>query len=136
MKRSSKILLLIVMIAISLSVFSLFAFAEDGEDTKNPIVDTYINGDDHLIIVLEDGTEYDLGENVPVDDKEVSGIDISINYPRFVNSLQYMWKGMLCIFIVIGAIIVVIYALNKVVNYAVDSIENKKKASTDKSAND
>lgn len=101
MKRSSKILLLIVMIALSLSVFSLFAFAEDGAEN---------NGS--------------------------SGIGVSIDFQRFVNSLQYMWKGMLCIFIVIGVIILVVYALNKVVNYAVDSIENKKKANDDKSVND
>ena len=33
---------------------------------------------------------------------------------RFFYSLQYMWKGMLCIFIVIGVIILVTVAMNKI----------------------
>ena len=35
---------------------------------------------------------------------------------RFLFSLQYMWKGMLCIFIVIGVLILSIYGLNKATN--------------------
>ena len=31
-------------------------------------------------------------------------------------SLQYMWKGMLCIFIVIGVIILFIFGMNKFMN--------------------
>jgi len=42
---------------------------------------------------------------------------------RFVGNLRYMGEGMLCIFIVIGAIILSIYAMNKITN----SIESKKK---------
>ena len=42
---------------------------------------------------------------------------------RFLNSLQYMWKGMLCIFIVIGVIILVTALMNRVCNKA----EEKKK---------
>ena len=33
---------------------------------------------------------------------------------RFVGNLRYVGEGMLCIFIVIGAIILSIYAMNKV----------------------
>ena len=36
----------------------------------------------------------------------------NIDFSRFLASLQYMWKGMLCIFIVIGVIILSVYALN------------------------
>ena len=36
----------------------------------------------------------------------------NIDFSRFFESLQYMWKGMLCIFIVIGVIILSVYALN------------------------
>ena len=36
----------------------------------------------------------------------------NIDMNRFFASLQYMWKGMLCIFIVIGVIILSVYALN------------------------
>lgn len=36
----------------------------------------------------------------------------NIDWSRFLNSLQYMWKGMLCILIVIGVIICAVYALN------------------------
>ena len=33
---------------------------------------------------------------------------------RFLSSLQYMWQGMLCIFIVIGVIILATVAMNKI----------------------
>ena len=33
---------------------------------------------------------------------------------RFVSSLQYMWKGMLAIFIVIGVIILVTVLMNSI----------------------
>ena len=38
---------------------------------------------------------------------------IDFNFDRFLFSLQYMWKGMLCIFIVIGVLILSIRGLNK-----------------------
>ena len=41
---------------------------------------------------------------------------MKINFDRFMYSLQYMYKGMLCIFIVIGVLILSIYGLNKVSN--------------------
>lgn len=31
---------------------------------------------------------------------------------RFVSSLQYMWQGMLCIFVVIGVIILTVYIIS------------------------
>lgn len=34
------------------------------------------------------------------------------NFDRFLFSLQYMWKGMLCIFVVIAVIIGSIYLMN------------------------
>ena len=40
----------------------------------------------------------------------------SLNVDRFLFSLQYMWKGMLCIFIVIGIIILSINVMNAVTN--------------------
>ena len=38
----------------------------------------------------------------------------NINLDRFLFSLQYMWKGMLCIFVVIGVIILSVYLLNTI----------------------
>ena len=40
----------------------------------------------------------------------------SLNVDRFLFSLQYMWKGMLCIFIVIGIIILSINLMNSFAN--------------------
>ena len=40
----------------------------------------------------------------------------SLNFDRFLFSLQYMWKGMLCIFIVIAVIILSIYVMNSIAN--------------------
>lgn len=42
---------------------------------------------------------------------------MELNFDRFLFSLQYMWKGMLCIFVVIGVIILSVYGLNKASNY-------------------
>lgn len=38
----------------------------------------------------------------------------NIDFNRFFDSLQYMWKGMLCIFVVIGVIILATYVLNRI----------------------
>ena len=50
---------------------------------------------------------------------------------RFLFSLQYMWKGMLCIFIVIGVIILFIYGMNKLMT----SLAEKKKAKEENTEN-
>ena len=47
---------------------------------------------------------------------------------RFLESLKYIWQGMLCIFLVIGLIIVVVYALNTVSNKIAKRKEEKAKA--------
>ena len=49
----------------------------------------------------------------------------SINFDRFLFSLQYMWKGMLCIFIVIGVIVLITYFFNRFVNYLAFASEKK-----------
>ncbi len=49
---------------------------------------------------------------------------LAVDIQNFINSLKYMGIGMLCIFVVMLAIIVVVYVLNKVTN----SISAKKKA--------
>ena len=38
----------------------------------------------------------------------------NFNFDRFLYSLQYMWQGMLSIFLVIGVIILGVVAMNKV----------------------
>ncbi len=50
----------------------------------------------------------------------------NFNVDRFLFSLQYMWKGMLCIFIVIGVIVLFTYALNKITGAIAE--KKKKKA--------
>ncbi len=47
----------------------------------------------------------------------------NIDFGRVFTSLQYMWKGMLCIFIVIAVIILSVYALN----YVFGKSDEKKK---------
>ena len=49
----------------------------------------------------------------------------NIDWNRFLTSFQYMWKGMLCIFIVIGVIILLTYMLNRFVNYVAFKNDNK-----------
>jgi len=50
---------------------------------------------------------------------------MDLNFDRFLFSLKYMWQGMLCIFIVIGVLILSIYGLNKISN-AIASKKNSK----------
>ena len=38
----------------------------------------------------------------------------NIDTGRFVANLRYMWEGMICIFIVIGVIILSVYALGAI----------------------
>jgi len=40
----------------------------------------------------------------------------NFSFSRFLFSLQYMWKGMLCIFIVIGVLVALIVGLNRAMN--------------------
>ena len=54
----------------------------------------------------------------------IKNFDVS----RFLDSLQYMWKGMLSIFIVIGVIILFIVLLQKLTNR-----QPKKKNDTEQS---
>ena len=48
----------------------------------------------------------------------------NIDIARFIDSLQYMWKGMLCIFVVIGVIILSVYFMGAIFSKA----EARKKA--------
>ncbi len=99
MKKSTKILTLLLSLILTFSVFAISAFASEAQESVNEAI------------------------NEATSNK----IEIDFSFERFVDSLQYMWKGMLCIFIVIGAIILSIYGLNKAIN----SIEAKKQAKSD-----
>ena len=46
------------------------------------------------------------------------------SFDRFLASLQYMWQGMLCIFVVIGVIILSVYAIGAISS----RVEESKKA--------
>lgn len=50
----------------------------------------------------------------------------NFNVDRFLFSLQYMWQGMLSIFIVIGIIILSVVLLNKITNRASRQKEDEK----------
>ena len=55
----------------------------------------------------------------------------SFDINRFIESLQYMWKGMLCIFVVIGVIILSVYLIGAISSKA----EEKKKAKEENAEN-
>ena len=63
------------------------------------------------------------------------GIFENFNFDRFLFSLQYMWKGMLCIFAVIGIIILFIVGLTYVMN-ALKTKTGKRKISAPVETND
>lgn len=48
---------------------------------------------------------------------------------RFVDSLKYMWQGMLCIFVVIGVIILSVY----LVGFITSKLEERKKSGEEQS---
>ena len=52
------------------------------------------------------------------------------NVEQFIGSLKYMWQGMLCIFVVIGVIILSVYLIGGITS----KIEAKKKANVLKDA--
>ena len=47
------------------------------------------------------------------------------NVNNFLTSLNYMWQGMLCIFIVIGVIILATVAMNSIFSKIADKKKNK-----------
>ena len=101
-------LLLIMMIIVSTLSVTAFATADSAED----------------LTVGETVTE---GENESGESEGgAKPIEINFDISRFVNSLQYMWKGMLCIFIVIGVIVLITYFFNRFVNYLAFASEKKK----------
>ena len=48
----------------------------------------------------------------------------NINLDRFLYSLQYMWKGMVCIFVVIGVIILSIVVMNTITKTMAEKKKN------------
>ena len=50
---------------------------------------------------------------------------------RFISSLQYMWQGMLCIFVVIGVIILSVY----LIGFLTAKAEERKKLAEDSEEN-
>ena len=100
MKKQIKILTLILSLILTFSMFAISAFANESQESVNEAINEATSND----------------------------IEINFSFDRFVDSLQYMWKGMLCIFIVIGAIILSIWGLNKAIN----SIDSKKNTNSNK----
>ena len=102
MKNSVKALVLLLTLVLTVSLFTVFAFAsETGEATHET--------------TIQPG-----GENEPTE--EEGAIKVKFTTENFGEALGYLWKGMLCIFIVIGALVLVTYGLNKVSS----AISNKK----------
>ena len=100
-------LLLIMMLIVGTLSVTAFAFTQSAEDAT---VGETTEG------------ETESGET----ESGVKPIEINFDISRFVNSLQYMWKGMLCIFIVIGVIVLITYFFNRFVNYLAFASEKKK----------
>lgn len=120
MKSLKKFAILLFVAVMMFSVFATVSFANENE-SQVEVESSYVNEHGELIVVLKDGTKINLGVNPEIVDGDAN-ISINPDGSRFVNSLQYMWKGMLCIFIVIGVLILSIYALNKASN----AIANRK----------
>ena len=128
MKQIAKILLLLLSFVLILGCSILPVFAEgentpDANDLGFPVEYSYYDlATGNHIHVLEDGTKYNsTTKQWILEEKE--GLSFETNTDRMVSSLQYMWQGMLCIFVVIGVIILSVYGLN----YVFGKLEEKKK---------
>ena len=98
MKKSVRILSLLLALILMLSAFTVCAFASGEPDSS----------------ASESESEEAAGEMKP--------IEVKFTTENFLEALNYLWQGMLCIFIVIGVLVLVTYALNKITN----TIANKK----------
>ena len=98
MKKSVRILSLLLALILVLSAFTVCAFAS-GEPESS---------------ASESESEAAAEEMKP--------IEVKFTTENFLEALNYLWQGMLCIFIVIGVLVLVTYALNKITN----TIANKK----------
>ena len=95
MKKSTRILSLLLALIFAFSVFTVFAFASESPEASE----------------IEEVIE------------EMKPIEVKFTTENFLEALNYLWQGMLCIFIVIGVLVLVTYALNKISN----SIANRNK---------
>lgn len=95
MKKSTRILSLLLALIFAFSAFTVFAFASESTEASE--------------------TEEIVDEMKP--------IEVKFTTENFLEALNYLWQGMLCIFIVIGVLVLVTYALNKISN----SIANRNK---------
>ena len=91
MKRFFKLFLVILSLVMVIGVSA--AFSASAEDTENDSV-----------AAVEDIEVSDIAEK-----GEDSDMTLKIDPDNMISSLQYMWKGMLCIFVVIGVIILSVY---------------------------
>ena len=98
MKKSVRILSLLLALILVLSAFTVCACAS-GEP--------------------ESSASESESEEVA---EEMKPIEVKFTTENFLEALNYLWQGMLCIFIVIGVLVLVTYALNKITN----TIANKK----------
>ena len=124
MKNTFKALLLLLSLMLVLASLSLPVFAveqpddediiigESGDSTDNPVKSTYTDEEDNLILVFGDGREYNVTKQEWVTEPaQTEDMKLGFDIKRMFSSLDYMWQGMLCIFVVIGAIILTVYLI-------------------------
>ena len=124
MKRCFKLFLVILSLTVVIGLASTFAAsAEETENDNSEVVEetvediaasdissTYTDEEENLVLVLEDGRKYNVTKQEwVVEESESTGMTLKVNPDNMLSSLQYMWKGMLCIFVVIGVIILSVY---------------------------
>lgn len=113
------LLLALVLLALGLPIFATEATDINEADAVEEIEEkegfeveqSYIDNDDNLILVLKDGKKYNATAEEWISEGE-EGMELGFNSARFTFSLQYMWKGMLAIFIVIAVIILAVVIMS------------------------
>ena len=122
--------LTLILASSVLTVFAEQSKAEEALVENFLVEETYVDENGNLIYLLEDGRKYDPAKKQFVEE-EIEGMSLSLNFDRVVSSLKYMWQGMLCIFVVIGVIILVTILMNSLCNKA----DEKKKLREEKKGN-
>ena len=122
MKNIFKILLVFLVLLMALTSFSTVVFAKEaqsaemvanGEIKEKTVENSYEDKEGNLVFVFEDGSEYNVTKQIwIVEPTEQKTMTLKFDFSNLSKSLTYMWQGMLCIFVVIGVIILSVFLMN------------------------
>ena len=118
MKNIFKILLVVLVLVMALTSLSATAFAAEAQSAdeiaaEKAVEKTYQTKEGDLVFVFEDGSEYNVTDGKWIaEPTEQKAMALKFEFTNLPQSLKYMGVGMLCIFVVIGVIILCVFLMN------------------------